>query len=100
MKVIDHAGNSIKVGRLLRWQPNPSSGPLDLYVTVKDVEPPTAGTPGRMVIELIFGIAPAGKSDSKVVQFKDFVTVMDPKDELKAEIVLTKVVGDGIQSVR
>lgn len=87
MRVIDHAGNSIVKGRLLRWQPNQQ--PVDYYVKVVDVVPPTKEAPGRMELAVTFGIAPQAKDGA--IQFKDFVTVFDPEDELRAEAVLAKV---------
>lgn len=93
MKVIDHAGNSIKVGRLLRWQHRPdSSGPLDFYVKVVDVAAPTTETPGKLEFTVIIGIPPQTKKDAQVVQFRDFITVFDPEEEVKAEAVMDKVV--------
>ena len=91
MKVVDHAGNSIKAGRLLRWQPSPQMGPIDLYVKVKDVVPPTEEMPGKLTLELNFGIQPKTKKDQAVVQFRDFVTVFDPEEELRTEAALAKV---------
>lgn len=101
MKVIDHAGNSIKAGRLLRWIP---TGQPDLYVKVTDVVAPTKDMPGKVVFTVQFGIAPQAK-DQGAVQFKDFVTVFDPEDELRAEMVVAKVTDDmevpsGVQSIR
>jgi len=86
VKVIDHAGNSLKPGRLLRWIP---TSQVDLYVKVKDVVPPTKDIPGKVMFEVTFGIAPQPK-EGGAVQFKDFVTVFDPEDELKAEAILAK----------
>jgi hypothetical protein len=87
VKVIDHAGNVLKPGRLLRWQP---TGQVDLYVKVKDVVAPTKTVPGRVEFVVTFGIAPQTKEEG-AIQFKDFITVMDPEDELRAEAVLDKV---------
>lgn len=98
IRVVDHAGNPIKVGRLLRWQPSPASGPLDLYVKVKDVVAPDDKMPGKVVLELSFGIAPNPKKDA-VCQFRDFVTVLDPEDELRAEAVVEKVADDNVRTM-
>lgn len=91
MKIVDHAGNEIKVGRLLRWQHNiQQAGPVDFYVKVKDVVAPTDKAPGRLVIELTLGVSPqVGKADG-AVQFRDFVTVLDPEEDARAEAVLDK----------
>lgn len=86
MKVIDHAGNSLVKGRLLRWQPSQMP---DLYVKVTDVVSPTKEMPGKVEFTVTFGIAPQNKEQG-AVQFKDFVTVFDPEDELRAEAVLAK----------
>ncbi len=99
MKVVDHAGNSIKTGRLLRWQPSQMP---DLYVKVKDVVPPTKDAPGKVEFTVIFGIAPTAKEQG-AVQFKDFITVFDPEDELRAEAVVAKAAEEapnGVQSIR
>ena len=90
MKVIDHAGNSIKPGRLLRWQHSPQSGPSDFYVKVIDVVAPGADMPGKLVFEVTFGIPPQKGKDAKVVQFRDFITVFDPEEELRAEVAVEK----------
>lgn len=98
MKVVDHAGNSIVSGRLLRWQPSPQGGPGDYYVKVADVVKPTQDEPGKVVITLTFGIQKLTKKDDMdhgAVRFADFVTVLDPEDELRTEAVLAKAVGDG-----
>jgi hypothetical protein len=89
VKVIDHAGNVLKPGRLLRWQPSPQSGSVDLYVKVRDVVAPTKTAPGRVEFVVTFAIAPQAKEEG-AIQFKDFITVMDPEDELRAETVLDK----------
>ena len=86
MKIVDHAGNSIKVGRLLRWQPKDQ---LDLYVKVVDVVSPTKDMPGHVTFTANFSIQPTAKEQG-AIQFKDFVTVFDPEDELRAEMVLAK----------
>ena len=104
MKIVDHCGNSIKAGRLLRWQPSPQGGPGDYYIRVKDVVNPTKEAPGQVVIELMFGIKPIAKeSPDSVVRFADFVTVFDPEDELKAEAAVAHALEEdknGIQLVR
>jgi hypothetical protein len=93
MKLIDHAGNSIVPGRMLRWQHDSThSGPLDFYVKVRDTVAPSVDMPGRLVFEVTIGVPPQKKQDG-AIQFKDFVTVYDPEDELRAQAVLAKVVG-------
>lgn len=95
MKVIDHAGNSLKAGRLLRWQPSQLP---DLYVKVKDIVPPTKDMPGKVEFTVTFGIAPQ-KGEQGAVQFKDFITVFDPEDELKAEAVVEKVAEGNVRTM-
>lgn len=95
MKVVDHAGNSIKVGRLLRWIPTIQP---DLYVKIVDVVAPTKDEAGKVVFTVHFGIAPQPKEQG-AVQFKDFVTVYDPEEELKAEAVLAKAEGDKVRTM-
>jgi hypothetical protein len=93
MKVIDHAGNSIKVGRLLRWQPSQRNGPGDYYVKVIDIVNPTMDEPGKVVFALTFGIKQLSKkeeSEHVAIGFPDFVTVFDPEEELRAEAALAK----------
>jgi hypothetical protein len=91
MKVIDHVGNSLIKGRLLRWQ-RVDPTPLDMYVKVLDVVPPTKDMPGNVTLSLTFGIAPISKKDNErgAVQFKEFTTVFDPEDELRTEVALAK----------
>lgn len=98
MRIVDHAGNSIKPGRLLRWQVPQGQG-VDCYVKVKDVVYPTLtehgvpGKPGKVVVEVMFGIPPLDKQpkEGAAVQFHDLVTVFDPEDELKAQTVVDSV---------
>jgi hypothetical protein len=87
VRVVDHAGNVLKPGRLLRWQP---SGQVDLYVKVKEVVGPTKTAEGRVEVVLTMAIAPQSREEG-AIQFKDFITVMDPEDELRAEKVLDEV---------
>lgn len=86
MKIVDHCGNSLVKGRLLRWQPKDTP---DLYVKVIDVVPPTKGTPGRVEFVVTFGIQPTDREQG-AIQFKDFVTVYDPEDELRAEAAMAE----------
>lgn len=90
MKVVDHAGNSIVKGRLLRWQHNQQSGPVDFYVKVLDVVAPSADMPGKVEIALTFGVPPQNKKGADVVQFRDFITVQDPEEELRTEAALAR----------
>ncbi|SRR5229473_127658 len=92
MKIVDHAGNSIVKGRLMRWQPSPQGGHGDYYVKVIDVVHPTQHDPGKVIVTVMFGVAPLGKTklDEAVVRFGDFVTVFDPEDELKAELAVKR----------
>jgi hypothetical protein len=100
MRIVDHAGNSIRPGRLLRWQ---TKGTIDCYVKVKDVVLPTLtaagviGQPGRVVVEVIFGIPPLDKQpkENAAVQLSDLVTVFDPEDELRAQAVMDSAAADG-----
>lgn len=93
MKIVDHAGNSLKAGRLLRWQHNATqSGPVDYYVKVVDVVAPTKDMPGKVEFTVTFGIPPQAKEQG-VIQFKDFVTVFDPEEEIRAEATLARVTG-------
>lgn len=105
MRVIDHAGNSLKIGRLLRWQPSPQGGPGDYYVKVTDVVQPTLLEPGKVVLAITFGIKPPAKKDDMengAVRFADLITVFDPEEELKAEAAVAKAkeASDGVLSIR
>lgn len=86
MKVIDGIGNSLKKGMLLLWKPH------DIYVKVLDVAAPSLGIPGKVVISVEFGIAPIEKGkdiETGAVNFKDFITVQDPEEELRTERALS-----------
>jgi hypothetical protein len=91
IKIVDHAGNIIKKGRLVRWQPSPALGPLDLYVRVLDVVEPTSDENGRFVFEVTMGIEKQKRTDG-AIQFKDVVTVLDPEEELRTAKVLADAV--------
>lgn len=94
--MIDHAGNSIKVGRTLRWMV-PNGQGVDAYVKVKDVVPPTEFGPGKVVVELVFGIQKIGGTGTKgkdAIQFSDLVTVFDPEEEMRTEAALARAAGD------
>jgi hypothetical protein len=94
MKVIDAIGNSLVKGRLLLWKPH------DIYVKVMDVVSPSIGIPGKVVISVEFGIAPIEKGkdvENGAVNFKDFITVNDPEEEIRTTRVLEGV-SHGIQS--
>lgn len=94
VKVIDHAGNSIKPGRMLRWIV-PNGQGVDCYVKVKDVVPPTEQAPGKIVVELVFGIQHIDRTvkGKDAIRFNDLVTVFDPEEELRAEAALNRAVG-------
>lgn len=90
MKIVDHIGNEIKKGRLLRWQHNvEQAGPLDFYVKVIDTVAPTKLTPGSVSFAVTIGIAQQTREDG-AIKFQDFITVQDPEEELRADAALAK----------